>query len=324
MRCMTAASHASVALLKGRRKTGASRQVTRKNRPVIASGSGEKLARVFRYSLLCLLGLGLLVAAAAGVNTLRTVPLGEISIQGYSGSAQSNRGVSPEELMQIVSPYRSQLYWEINLHHMQKDLEAHPWVRQATLFRAWPNKITIGIDEQLPIARWNTNHLLASSGDLVKVDNATLFSSLPLFVVPRQNSGSPELILHMVELYNSFQKILDAQQQRIMEFGVSDARDIWLVASSGAKIELGKQNQLQRLQRLVGLIDRQLIRGWEKISVADLRYAQGVSVRWVDTSWEEDMDSLVPLAAASTSDATPSAGVNEIRNITVKWGLVYG
>jgi len=290
----------------------------------MAPGLGEKLAVIFRYSLLCLLGLALLIAAAAGVNALRAVPLGEISIHGYSGSVQSNRGVSREELMQIVSQYRSQLYWEINLHHLQKDLEEHPWVRQATLFRAWPNKITIGIDEQLPIARWNSDHLLASSGDLVKVENATLFSSLPRFVIPRQNSESPALILHMVEQYNNFQKVLDAQQQRIIEFGVSDARDIWLVASSGAKVELGKQKQLQRLQRLVGLIDRQLIRGWEKISVADLRYAQGVSVKWIDFSWEEDLDSLVPLAAASIKGAVPSASANEIGYITVKWGLVYG
>jgi len=304
-------------------KKGASRHSKKRLRGKSAIGFPATLISVLKKTATWLFGVAAVVIAVVGIAELRAIPVGEISIHGYSGSDHSNRGASIDELMAIVVPYQGKAYWGVNLHQLQSDLEGHPWVRQATIFRRWPNNIAIGIDEQFPIARWNSRHLLASSGDLVRVENATLFSSLPRFVTPEVVEEDQEMIRQMVDQYNGLQKILDSQQQKIIELGVSGANDIWLVVSSGTKIELGKKLQVMRLERLVSLIDRQLISGWEKIASADLRYEKGVSIGWADSMWEEELDSLVPLVHINFS-GFPWVALESVQSKIVGGGLLYG
>ena len=53
---------------------------------------------------------------------------------------------------------------------------------------------------------------------------------------------------------------------------------------------------VERLSRLVSLVDQGFIAGWEEMARVDIRYERGLSVDWVDSEWEEDMESLVPLS----------------------------
>lgn len=306
-----------------RMKKGASRHSKKRVRGQTGAGLSAKLVFVSKRAATWLVGVVAIAVAIVGITELRAIPVGEISIHGYSGSDHSNRGASLDDLLTIVVPYQGQAYWGVNLHQLQSELETHPWVRRATIFRRWPNNIAIGIDEQLPIARWNSRHLLASSGDLVRVENATLFSSLPRFVIPETVEENQQLIRQMVDQYNGLQKILDSQQQKIVELGVSGVNDIWLVVSSGAKIELGKESQVMRLERLVSMVENKVIAGWEKIASADLRYAKGVSVKWADLMWEEELDSLVPLVHINSS-GFPWVAVESVRPKIAGGGLLYG
>ncbi len=281
-------------LLRPGSRKGASRRTPGRSRRDVAAMASRLVVSLRQLALWGFAGLFALAIIWA-VRDLRALPMGEVLISGYSGAAHSNRGVRIEELEEIIESYRRQPYWQIDLGALQRDLEAHTWVRRATLYRRWPDKISIGIDEQVPIARWNEKHLLASSGELVSVDEAALFSSLPQFRVALVQPGNQQAVRAMVGHYNSLQQVLSRQHQRIVELGVSETQDVWLVTKGGARIELGREQQLQRLQRLVDFIEGGVITSWRVIGRADMRYPAGLSVDWVDTEWEEELDSLVPL-----------------------------
>ena len=74
-------------------------------------------------------------------------------------------------------------FWSIDLAGMQRKLESIPWVRRANIRRVWPNKLTIGIDEHVVVARWNYAHLLTSSGELISPNDASEFGHLPHFII---------------------------------------------------------------------------------------------------------------------------------------------
>lgn len=303
--CRCAKVRATVFFNRG--KSGASRKQLRSGGARVADVGARVNMVAKRVALLGMAAL-VLTGLLMGVNSLRNIEISDVFIYGYTGSEQSNRGVRLEELELLLRPYRSQPYWQIDLRALQLELESHTWVRRATLYRAWPSTIRIGIDEQLPIARWNSSHLLASSGDLIVVENAALFSSLPNFVTRVHGRMEPVTIRQMVAHYNSFQKILNGSQQKIIELGMSSSQNAWLMLGSGARIELGKERQLSRLKRLVSLVDGGVIAGWRGISVADLRYEKGVSINWIDATWEEEMESLTPLASIVISDWSLSYG----------------
>lgn len=281
-------------------RKGASRRGKRKSSEGVISAAGSWLAAMAgRFVFWLCLSIAA-VAVVLGWQKIDSIPVGEISVQGYSGSSHSNRGVSLGEVMAIVAPYQSQPYWGLDLQRMRAELEAHPWIRQVTLFRSWPNNISVGVDEHLPIARWNDRHLLTSSGDLIEVASAALYSSLPSFVIAEQQFDSEKHILHMVDRYNQFQNLLNVQGQKIVELKLSEAGDIRLILAAGSIIELGKKDQNERLDKLVSLIERRLVGKWQDVATADLRYKQGVSIVWMDKEWEEEMESLAPLRSVQS------------------------
>mgnify|MGYP001250980399 FL=1 len=69
----------------------------------------------------------------------------------------------------------------------------------------------------------------------------------------------------------------------IHELGSSWGSDIWLVLQDGTRIELGEKSHLERLTRLIGLVQGGIIDDWSSIAIADLRYAYGVSISWRDS-----------------------------------------
>jgi cell division protein FtsQ len=238
------------------------------------------------------------VLVAVSVNAVvwfKEVKIDAIEFYGYSGGAENNRGVSQRELETLVKSFKSERYWQVDLHAMKHKVEQHPWVRSAVVRREWPDRLKVGVDEHVVIARWNEQHLLTATADLIEDENAILMSSLPHFIAPKGLLFSNQEAKLMVERYNQMQKILGAYQQRIVQFGMTASNDVWLTLATGGRVELGRVDHTIRLQRLIGLVEQNVVSSWSLIASADMRYRQGASIRWSDLEVEEELESLVPL-----------------------------
>ena len=79
----------------------------------------------------------------------------------------------------------------------------------------------IGIDEYVPVARWNDYYLLTTTGDLVMPKSIVLFNYLPMLIdqygSAQKNFSESDQIKDMITWFNFFQQPLIAQGLNITE-----------------------------------------------------------------------------------------------------------
>ena len=228
--------------------------------------------------------LALVIGAVAGLRAVERSPVGFVEIFGYSGTENSSRGATEEEIYLLMDKYLEQGFWEIDLVALQSVLESHRWIRRAAVLRQWPNMLRVQIDEHLPVARWNGTHVLASSAELIPVSSIAEFSELPRFTTPGMFSHNRTDIKLMVDEYNKLQKMLSPHYLAIHELGSSLGSDIWLVLQDGTRIELGEKSHFERLTRLIGLVQSGIIDELGPVlQLLICANAYGVSISWRDS-----------------------------------------
>jgi cell division protein FtsQ len=147
-----------------------------------------------------------------------------------------------------------------------------PWVRTATLYRVWPDRLVLKVEEYRPIARWGTDGLVTADGEVFRPKGETFPTTLP-----RLSADDA----HASLVAANYQKWRDQFVKRGLELTALDldARGAWtLRLGDGLELDLGATRLDERLDRF--------IRTWPQIAAAgrpsriDLRYANGIAVRW--------------------------------------------
>ena len=253
-------------------------------------GTSEQRVIPWRRIRQVVMALLLVLAAIASQQALRivqAVPVGEVSLIGISepaGSGAAGSLIRQADLLALGDPHFQQGFWQLELGALKASIEQHPWVRQAVVSRRWPNHLEIGIDLQLPVARWNAARLLTSSGALIDVGSNADFDHLPQFIVHREDMSRQQLE-RLALRFNAMQEPLLSRELQILRFGQSRSGDIWLQVqgeelAEPLRIELGVVDADLRLARFLGFYDRQV--GIDRMQLArvDLRYPNGISVAW--------------------------------------------
>lgn len=220
-----------------------------------------------------LLSAGLLWVAQREGFRLKTVvveaPLtGVRHVQDADIREALERGLAGSVLATPLAPIRD-------------SLEDHPWVREVSLRRVWPNRFYIRIEEHEPVAAWRDGRLLNRQGELFTADRSWA-----------QDESEALYGCRLVELNGpegSHRRVLAraAQAQRLIEaFGLSlqavslSDQYAWQIQlSNGTQLALG-QDELatpwdQRLSALGSVMQR--LSGQPSLGFArvDLRYANG-------------------------------------------------
>lgn len=257
--------------------------------------AGSSVNKRFRFSLgrakraLAFLGFGGVLASVTllaimwmpPVKQFFSIPMTNIEFVGYTGGefvGANTGGVSEEELLELAIPLIGGSYWQLSVEKIKQAVETHPWVRRATVSKRWPAIVVVGVDEYVPIARWNEQVLMSMTGELFEVSNVTAYSRLPHFKLNWGDSENPEMVRGMVERYNRYQNLLEPLSLQITQMGLRTLDDVWLSTEGGLRIELGSQNHEQRLQRMVQFCLQQGVESLQAWKSIDLRYAKGISV----------------------------------------------
>jgi cell division protein FtsQ len=263
---------------------GSKKGASRRNNGYIKAQSNKKYLSIILSKMQLLIGLLLLLAitvfAWQGIKKLMQIPVGEVQFSGVTAIDRQAEGATEEALYLLVFETLQEKFWDIDLNTLQRQLESHDWVRKASLRRSWPDKLVVGIDQHVPVARWNHDRLLSVSGELFEVDELSAFSHLPHFSAPGRQDAASGQIRGMVQRYNQLQKIFTAQRQTIRSMRLHTGGRTSLLLSSGTTIELSSHNQEQLLQRLIGLVEGGWLHSWSDIETADLRYTNGLAIRW--------------------------------------------
>ena len=182
--------------------------------------------------------------------------------------------VDRERLQEVVAPLATTGLLLVDVDLVRAAVEHMPWVERAYVRRLWPDRLLLTVVEQQPVARWDDQRLVNVRGELFAVTADQHPPGLPELRGPEGQAR------RLLEQYRLLDSLLSRAGQQVLRLEL-DARRAWrLTLADGLAVELGRHEIRTRLERLLGLLI-----GWgnEQLASAqriDLRYANGLAVRW--------------------------------------------
>ncbi|MEE4638396.1 MAG: cell division protein FtsQ/DivIB [Wenzhouxiangella sp.] len=166
-------------------------------------------------------------------------------------------------------------FFAADLDAVRAAVEALPWVAAAAVGRQWPDALHIRVFEHRPVARWNRDRLLSDQGKVFEVTGSASMQGMASLDGPEARREE------VLENWRDMRRRLAAVGLDIDQLAV-DERGAWTVRlDSGQILALGRQDIHQRLDRYILVHDELRARG-RPIARVDLRYTNGLSVRWAD------------------------------------------
>lgn len=269
--------------------------------PIQPSGMGGSVSKLLRW----LVALGIAAGSIAGViSFLRhepaSMPVRVVSVQG------AVRHLSPPVLARTVTERLQSGILTQDLATLREAVEALPWVRTASLRRIWPDSIELTVTEHQPLARWGEDGIATAEGVVFRPKDEALPTGLPH--LEADDAQAPRVVAQ----YLSWRDRLATLGLTISTLEM-DARGAWsLDLGGGVRIELGTERVEERLARF--------IRTWPQLRAAgspeqvDLRYANGLAVRWTEGGAPGDAAALAQAEAAAAKAPESKAPRSQARS----------
>lgn len=227
--------------------------------------------KYLRKSLSLLVLIFLLVWVSISCHQNHTFPIKTVKI------VASFEHLDPNNIKNIVNPYTTSGFLNFNSAKLGQDLIDVPWIHSVSIQKIWPDQIIITLEEQKPVAFWNTNSLLNKDGKIFTPDLNNFTEKLPhLF-------GQDEDAKEILSAFFAMNQILLPLQYSITDLIVNNRHAVTITLNTGTKIILGEDDVLEKLRFFVRNYPK--IQGaHKKASVINLCYHNGLAVRWEDDS----------------------------------------
>jgi cell division protein FtsQ len=233
---------------------------------------GERLRWLTRsLSLLALVGVvaGLLWGGDRLFKKL-DVPIGVIGVKGQFTH------VDQGDVQSMVEPLISGGILSLNLAKIRHQLELHPWIEQVAVSREWPGGLVITVIEEVPIARWGDSGFLNSRGEMREIGDNSDLVHLPLL------QGELHAERSLMKAYREVAQLLQPASLKI----VALRRDVrgawWLSLENGLELVVGRGQVMEKMRRFLVVWELALKTQVERITQVDIRYDNGVAVRWAE------------------------------------------
>ncbi|MGF1700013.1 cell division protein FtsQ/DivIB [Photobacterium makurazakiensis] len=209
-------------------------------------------------------------AAINWMTDANRLPLSQLVIQGELSYLTPNDVRDGILQLEQLGSFMTQ-----DVDDIQHALESMPWIARAAVRKQWPETLKVFLVEHEPVAFWNEQYLVNTSGDV--------------FYAPLEQAGKSLIGLAGPE--GSSQQVLSAMhemQPRLQLAGFEIAtlalneRRAWRVwLTNGIRLELGREARMERLNRFISLYP-ELEQQGKAIEYVDLRYDTGAAVGWTD------------------------------------------
>ena len=162
-------------------------------------------------------------------------------------------------------------FFALEVDQVQQQLQALPWVYQASVRKQWPDTVRVYIVEQQPAARWNYDAMLNVHGEVFR---ATADENLNLVSL----SGPDEESARVLAEYKQINKYLQPRGYDIEQIHLTPRLSWELTLHGDITLLLGREDIAARLQRFVDVYPD--IEQRERVAYLDLRYDTGLAVGW--------------------------------------------
>lgn len=240
--------------------------ITEKNNevstPVAAVDTGKFFMPGAAFTIIIILLLGF---STIKIMDPETLPVRNVGVVGEFAH------VSPTGLQDRVSKVVRGGFFSVNVEKIQESLLLEPWIRDVSVKRVWPDRLTVTIKEQTAVAQWGEDALLNSEAEVFRPDMASFPASLPVLTGPENTS---RLVL---DHYAQLLEILP-EGVTIQHLSLSNRRSWELELNTGPVIRLGKSEVIPRMQRFLEYLPTNGVSGLEQIQYIDMRYTNGFAL----------------------------------------------
>jgi cell division protein FtsQ len=219
---------------------------------------------------------GLLWSASESLWGWLDRPVTEVRVSG------AVRHLDRVEVAQRVEPLLGSGLLSTDLASIQQEVTTQPWVRHAAVVRDWPQTLEVKVDEEVPVARWGEAGLLNHEGEIFWPELKQEYVALPRLSGPAKDTGTVMAQFH--DLNPMFRRV----GLKVVALDL-EARGAWtLVLDNGIRVIVGRSAINERLERFLSLYTQVLAARSDEIDAVDIRYANGVSVKWKPLAKELD------------------------------------
>ncbi len=184
------------------------------------------------------------------------------------------RYLQAEQLEDQLRSFVGKSFLATDLEQVKATAEAVPWVYSASVQRVWPDRLVVQVGEQQPAARWNGERLLNVWGEIFTPASMQAFEDFA------DLRGPDSEAVQVLSQFAGWHERLITKE--IVLRGVElEARGAWnLVLENQVLVRLGREQVDERLGRFVKAYEKALFEKVERIAQVDVRYTNGVAVRW--------------------------------------------
>jgi cell division protein FtsQ len=233
--------------------------------------SVEKIIFGLRLSMLLAVVAGL-VWSGFYLYRKYDVPVAVIGVDGEL------KKVSANDVEAIVANNLGGGFLSLDLEGICTALEEHPWVASASARRKWPDEVVITLEEEIAIARWGKSDFLNNKGQILDVGAVELPQSLPLL------DGPEGFERRVMQQYRNFSQVLQDTGLDVAEFRLAPRGNWEVKFAPGLLLVVGKEPVAAKLQRFLKVWDKSLHDRVDSVERVDIRYGNGVAVRWKNDS----------------------------------------
>lgn len=202
------------------------------------------------------------------LNDPHTLPFKQVKI------IATYRHIQPTVLKAVVGQNLSGGFFSLNADKLRQHILNLPWVANVSVRRIWPSTLLITIQEKHAIARWGNQQVVNAKGELFTPSAQSIPNDLPVLIGP---NNSKEEVLNKFQYFN---QLLSTINLKIAELSLS-RRQAWrLRLHDGIEVVIGRYDVDQRFAQFVRLFPKLIGDRWRQVDYVDLRYQNGLAIRW--------------------------------------------
>jgi cell division protein FtsQ len=186
--------------------------------------------------------------------------------------------VDQAALQQALTPLVNKNFFAIDVETIKDRLLQSPWVAKAVVQRVWPDKILITVSEKKPIAQWNGATLLSNNGEIFNPRKNTYPNGLPKLIGPEGQH------IQIMTYYTKLNGLLKSLHFKVARLELTPELSWNATFDNGMKLSAGYKDVLTRVSHFVKVYPKIIGNRVAEVEYIDLRYPNGLAVRWKTVS----------------------------------------
>lgn len=203
-------------------------------------------------------------------------PVGRVVVEGDFRFVDQLR-VSDLVMAELHEQGDSGNFFALDLTLLQQHLETEVWVDVAQVERRWPDVLVVRVQEHQPIARWSDEGFLNVRGDIIVAAENPELLNLPLL---QGEEGKEQDVMAQYQRLSGLLRLRELAISHLQQL----ATGVWQMQVQGSagsiEVLLGRDEIVEKMQRMLLVFDSQLQHRHESIKRIDLRYSNGIAVSW--------------------------------------------